>query len=356
MNSLLTSTRYTHQPTPRPLHVVQVVCTDAFAGVERYVCLLANGLASLGFTVTVIGGNPERMQQELGHGVKSFHPANNILSAFLRLSTLRSVDIVHAHMTAAEFASVLSRCVSRNKLVVTRHFAAERGKTRAGHYASMLINTQIDGEIAVSHFVAQFCREDATVISPGVCNQSPTSESLRQHRVLVAQRLEPEKDTSTALRAWATSGLGHEGWNLDIAGSGSEAALLRSLTLELGISDSVQFHGFRSNISYWMGISSLLLATAPSEPFGLSVVEAMASGLPVVASAAGGHLETVGLHDQAALFPPGDHLAAASLLRDLANDADQRHQYGEALRLIQMHCFNDNDHTAKIRDHYFRLL
>ncbi len=50
--------------------------------------------------------------------------------------------------------------------------------------------------------------------------------------------------------------------------------------------------------------ASILLAPAPREPFGLSVVEAMAHGLPVVAAGGGAHLETVG--DDGLLFPRGD--------------------------------------------------
>jgi len=341
---------------PRPLRVTHVVCTDAFAGVERYVCLLASGLASLGCSVTVIGGNSERMQQELSNDVRAFYPADNVLTACWQLGSLRSADIVHAHMTAAELASALFRPLSRNKLVVTRHIAAERGKTQAGHYAAALIRKQIDSEIAVTNFVAKFCSETAVVISPGVSNQSETPESLRQRRVLVAQRLEPEKDTSVALRAWAASGLGNEDWTLDIAGSGSEEFRLRTLADELSISQSVYFHGMRSDIQEFMQTSSLLLATSPSDSFGLSVVEAMASGLPVVASAGGGHLETVGLHHHAALYPPGDHLAAASLLRELAGDAGRRQRYGAELRMIQMRYFNSDEHTVNILNHYNRLL
>ena len=49
----------------RGLHVVHVVVTDAFAGVERYVCQVANGLAARGHRVEVVGGEPARMAAEL---------------------------------------------------------------------------------------------------------------------------------------------------------------------------------------------------------------------------------------------------------------------------------------------------
>ena len=49
----------------RNLSVVQVVRSDAFAGVERYLCQVANGLDSRGHHLTVIGGDPDRMRAEL---------------------------------------------------------------------------------------------------------------------------------------------------------------------------------------------------------------------------------------------------------------------------------------------------
>ena len=356
MKSSIVGTASQRLPSSRRLRIIQLVCTDAFAGVERYVCLLANGLASLGCAVAVVGGNQERMRQELSGAVESLYPASNVLTAAVRLASLRSVDVVHAHMTAAELPASLLRSLSVNKLVVTRHIAAERGKTRAGHIAAMFIRRHIDSEIAVSNYVAQFCSESAVVITPGVPNQDPELLTIRQQRVIVVQRLEPEKHTQLALRAWASSYLGNEGWVLDILGTGSEEHALQVLAQQLGISSSVQFHGMRSDIPYWMQQASLLIATAPLEPFGLSVVEAMASALPVIASAGGGHLETVGLHDHAALYPPGDHLAASQLLRDLAHDPEVRRRYGEDLQRIQRRYFNDQYHAAIVKNHYETVL
>lgn len=343
-------------PSSRHLRIIQLVCTDAFAGVERYVCLLANGLASSGCSVVVVGGNQERMRQELSGAVESLYPARNVLTAAVRLASLRSVDIVHAHMTAAELPASLLRPFSVNKLVVTRHIAAERGKTRLGHIAAMFIRRHIDSEIAVSNYVAQFCSESAIVMTPGVPNQDPEPLTVRQKRVLVVQRLEPEKHTQIALRAWASSQLGNEGWVLDILGTGSEEQALLILAQQLGISSSVQFHGMRSDIPSWMQQASLLMATSPLDSFGLSVVEAMASALPVIASASGGHVETVGLHDHAALYPPDDHLTAAQLLRDLAHDSEKRRRYGQDLQRIQRQHFNDECHAANVKKHYEQLL
>jgi glycosyltransferase involved in cell wall biosynthesis len=88
-----------------------------------------------------------------------------------------------------------------------------------------------------------------------------------------------------------------------------------------------------------MRSASIFLAPRPDEAFGLSVVEAMARGLPVVAAGSGAHEETVGSVPGAAMFPAGDAGAAAHLLNELAGDAQRRDAYGAALQDVQRRQF-----------------
>jgi len=89
----------------------------------------------------------------------------------------------------------------------------------------------------------------------------------------------------------------------------------------------------------------MLLAPTPIEAFGLSVLEAMSHGLPVVAAGAGGHLETVGSTPGAALFAPGDAAAAARQLARLITDPRDRRRYGDALRERQRTLFTAERQT-----------
>ncbi len=96
--------------------------------------------------------------------------------------------------------------------------------------------------------------------------------------------------------------------------------------------------------------SSVLLAPAPLEPFGLSVVEAMAHGLPVVAAGGGAHLETVG--EDGLLFPPGDAPAAAAALARLGGDPALRRSVGDALRHRQQDRFTLTGHVDRLERLY----
>ena len=153
----------------------------------------------------------------------------------------------------------------------------------------------------------------------------PVAAEQRPRVVLVAQRLEAEKETDLAVTAFARSGLADAGWRLELAGDGAErAASRRPWRRSSGIAASTDFLGHRSDVPQLMRRASMLLAPCRVEGLGLTVLEAMAEALPVVAVGAGGHLETVGSVAGAALHPAGDSAAAATLLASLARDPEAR--------------------------------
>ncbi len=113
---------------------------------------------------------------------------------------------------------------------------------------------------------------------------------------------------------------------------------------------SVGFAGQVADTDGLLAGASVLLAPAPTEPFGLSVVEAMSHGLAVVAAAGGAHVETVG--DAGLLFPPGDVDAAARALRSLADDPGLLRSVGHALRHRQQELFSLALHLDRLEALY----
>ncbi len=330
------------------LWVAQVVCGEGFAGVERYVVNLSNNLAELGCDVFVLGGEPDRMTHELSDRQQAWWPAPGVQSAMIRLGRLGRLDIVHAHMTAAEIAVTALRAITRGRFVTTRHFAARRGTRLSGRLAAPPIRRTVDRQLAVSDYVASRIDGSSVVLRPGVPTTEPGAPASRHPVVLVAQRLETEKHTDLALRAWKRSDLGRSGWELHIVGRGSQEGPLRRLAAELGISQTCRFLGARTDIEGHYQTASLFFAPRPDEAFGLSVVEAMAAGLPVIAAAGGGHLETVGTCPEAAMFAPGDVDAAALLLRTLGADQQRRQGYGRELEALQRKSFDARNHSEAV--------
>jgi glycosyltransferase involved in cell wall biosynthesis len=329
--------------------VVHVVTTDRFAGVERYVCTTANELSRRGWDVTVVGGHPSHTRAALA-GDAEWLPGATPIEAFRSLTKLRRQDVCHAHMTIGEAVAVAARPLHRAAIVSTRHFAAQRGSSPIGQLLAPLISARLDRQIAVSEFVAgRIERRPDAVIGNGIA-LLPRLWRKSNRVVLVLQRLEREKDTFTALRAWEMSRMFDEGWSLRVVGDGAERTELASW-VEANRIPSVVFTGWSSDVKTEFARAGIFLAPAPSDSFGFSVLEAMSAGVPVVACAAGGHLETVGLLSCAALFPPGNHREAAALLRSLLAE-ETRLALSAAGRDLAAREFSLARHVARLTAQY----
>ena len=329
------------------LRVAHVVVTDAFAGVERYICQVANGLADRGHQVDVIGGAPDRMRAELDHTVVH-HPAATLVAGVRALVTARRADLVHAHMTVAEASAFIAHPVDGAPVIATRHFAAERGSSPIRRAVARVTARPIVADIAISEFVARSVPGPTTLIHNGVAGRPQAA--LDAPVVVMLQRLDDEKSPDVGIRAWARSGLSDKGWRLVVAGSGVLRPKLEHLVDRLGCRASVGFAGQVADTDELLAGASVLLAPASTEPFGLSVVEAMSHGLAVVAAAGGAHVETVG--DAGLLFPPGDVDAAARALRSLADDPGLLRSVGHALRHRQQEQFSLDLHLDRLEALY----
>jgi GT2 family glycosyltransferase/glycosyltransferase involved in cell wall biosynthesis len=329
------------------MRIAHLVVTENFAGVERYICQVADGLAARGHQVDVIGGTPDRMRAEMDRSV-TYRPAATLAQGTRALLAVRGADVVHAHMTAAEACATLARPVLRAPVVATRHFAAERGSNPVNRALARLTTRHLAADIAISRFVADSVDGPTELIPNGVASRPQAP--LDAHVVVMLQRLDPEKSPDVGLRAWAASGLGPLGWRLVVAGSGKLGPELERLARAVGCADSVTFAGHVADTDGLLAGASVLLAPAPAEPFGLSVVEAMSHGLAVVAAGGGAHLETVG--EDGRCFPPGDVTAAAAALGGLADDHAELVAVGAALRRRQQERYSIERHLDRLEALY----
>jgi len=321
------------------LRVVQLTCSDGFGGVEQYLLNLGRGLAERGIDVTIIGG-AEHSMRAAAERYGAWLPGNTFAQAIAALRSLGHVDLLNTHMSQADLAGCVARIQSRRlPQVSTRHFAARRGRNAATHAAFRVLVRGISAQIAISQFVAANVDGHCHVVRSGVAVADVVGQQVREPVVLVAQRLEPEKDTMTAVRAWALSSARNRGWKLQIAGAGSERERLESEVQTLGIQESVHFLGFRDDVAALLARSGAVFAPTPREGLGILVLEAMAAGTPVVAAAGGGHLETVGPVTPELLFDPGDATAAARVLDALTTNAAARRAAGAVLKDAQRRSF-----------------
>lgn len=151
--------------------------------------------------------------------------------------------------------------------------------------------------------------------------QLGAAAALEGPELLVARNLEALYDNATALRAFARLRQQHPGARLTVAGTGPEAEALRALAEQLGLAEAVRFAGRldpeQMAAAYRRCRASINPSLADNSPN--SVLESLASGVPVVSTDVGGVPYLVRDGETALLVPPRDPEAmAAALLRLLA--------------------------------------
>lgn len=169
---------------------------------------------------------------------------------------------------------------------------------------------------------------DVARFAPALKNQPGNGSALR---IGYVGRLDQHKGVQVVLDA-----IGDEpGWQLEVVGDGEHAGKLKAKAADVGA--RVRFRGYVPNAELPELYRSFDLLVVPSLPtsswdeqFCRVAVEAMASGVPVVASATGALPEVVG--EGGLLFPPGDSQALRSLIQRLAKDREGRKALGEQAR------------------------
>ncbi|MBI2527078.1 MAG: glycosyltransferase family 4 protein [Candidatus Rokubacteria bacterium] len=204
---------------------------------------------------------------------------------------------------------------------------------------------QADAVIVPSGFLeAVFSRRGIAVhIVPNVIDlhrfrpASPRPAGPAPH-VVVARNLEAIYDIPTALRAFATLRTAFPGARLSVAGSGPLRSQLRDLARDLGIAAAVTFTGRLDNArmaGLYAG-ADLVLNPSRADNMPISILEALASGVPVVSTNVGGVPFLVEDGRTALLVPPGDPQAmAASTMRILGEPALAASLRGAGLEAIQ---------------------
>lgn len=146
----------------------------------------------------------------------------------------------------------------------------------------------------------------------------------------------PEKDLLTLINAFAQVSPLHPGLKLVLVGAGPVEANLRERVRELSLTESVVLQPFTPDPAPWHAAIDIFVLPSLSEAMSNSLMEAMASGAAVIASAVGGNRELVTPEVNGLLFPAGDKQALAACLTRLIDDPELRARLGSAAaKLLQ---------------------
>ncbi|MGW4290876.1 glycosyltransferase family 4 protein [Streptomyces sp. NPDC004673] len=153
----------------------------------------------------------------------------------------------------------------------------------------------------------------------------------RTKLIVAAGRLVPMKDYETLIRGFAHVAAAHPDWRLRIYGRGQERDRLRALIEQLGLSDSAYLMGAAVPMEAEWVKASIATVSSNFEPFGMTIVEAMRCGLPVVSTDCDhGPGEIIQDGVDGRLVPVGDADAFGAALLELVRDDERRRTMGKA--------------------------
>jgi sugar transferase (PEP-CTERM/EpsH1 system associated) len=271
-----------------------------------------------------------------------------------RLFADERIDVVHAHQYTPFAYGVATRAFGRRPpILFTEHgrFYPDRPSLKRKLFNRLLPGTH-DRYVAVGQSVRQ-ALIDNEGLPPGrieiVYNGVDTSSVDDRHAVrdsvraelgvaadefLVLQvaRLDTIKDHATALRTIALAASRHAEIRLFLAGDGPEKPSIVQSIVHLGLEGRVVPLGMRNDVRRLLAAADAFLLTSVSEGIPVTVLEAMAAGVPVVATAVGGLTEILEDGATGLLAPAGDAAALSDALVRLADDRQLRTRLAAAAR------------------------
>jgi glycosyltransferase involved in cell wall biosynthesis len=271
------------------------------------------------------------------------HDALALIELF-RLFRRERPLVLHANSSKAgvlgRLAAVAARVPVRFFTVHGWAFKAHSGRTAKAYlWADRLMSPLTTTTICVARgersagLEARTCRPDRTVvIHNGAALDVPgrTPGGAGPAMLLSVGRMRAPKDFLTLVRAMAALEPGSA--RLRIAGDGPDHAAVEAEVARLGLEGTVELLGTRGDVPALLADADVFVLASDSEGLPMSVLEAMAARLAVVASAVGGVPELVRDGETGALVPPRDSAALARALAPLVSDAALRDRLGEAGR------------------------
>ncbi len=341
-----------------PLRLLFAVDSLDVGGAERHVVDLVLALHREGHAVSVACSVPGSLAEPLEAARIPVHPlVGKIVKRRVSLPYARglrkllmgeSFDLVHAHVYSSAAASALAAVGTGVPLIVTEHTEALWQGT-SGRLFSAWMYRRVARVIAVSGAIKRRLIERDRVPPDRISvvpNSVPPAREVHGDVlplpadllgggpvVGVVARLQPEKGVKSFLEAAARVAEGLPEARFVVVGDGPLRQEMLVLAENLGIRGRVMFLGFRPDAQALIELMDVVAVPSVSEGTPLVVLEAMAAGVPVVASRVGGIPSQIRSGGEGLLVPPGDPRALGDALLGLLRDPELARRMGEAGRL-----------------------
>lgn len=340
-------------------------------GTEKYILSLADKLHNKScrfFTAYSEEGSGRKLFEEAGiklFRLKMRNPADiHAASELKALCGKLHIDVIHTHFLRENYIAILSKMFGNKvKIINTRHMLFENSKSVI--LANRLLTGYNDSIIAVSGKVREQLLHEG--ISPNKVKliyngvdpeewSSPCTPDFRKENgicedeivITSVARFSPEKGHDfylDAIRhfkdAIADRGTPMGKFRFVLAGDGELLNPMREKAERLGLSEDTMFPGYVPNVRDLLKSSDLFVSHSSCEALGISILEAMAAGLPVISTDSGGTREIISGDSEAGiLIEYGDKSALSDSLIRLIERRELRDKYINTGRRVIREQFN----------------
>jgi len=362
------------------MRILQICSARTLGGGERHLADLANGLLRRGHGVYAALVPASPLQNEL-----SELPAENVIELPLRnsldlTSALKlalfvrrnQIEIVHAHLARDYPLAAFAARRGGAHLILTRHVLFPLSRVHR------VLLRRVARVLAVSQAVADglieqdiFKRDKIVVIHNGVDtarfarprqDDAPERpETGRKFCVGIIGELAPIKGQESFLRAAAIVSSLRDDVDFIIAGedksrTGENRRLLESMIDELGLRQCVLITGWADDMVELLRSLDVFVSASRSESFGIAMVEAMAAGVPVVATMTAGAREIIDADMTGVLVPIGDAESMAAAIGELLDDPGRRGRLAANARRMVSERFSLDRMVARTEQVYLDVL
>jgi len=369
---------------------IGIACYPTFGGSGVVATELGLDLAARGHDVHFVSYDPPA-RYRCAPGNVTFHAVEtpsyplfkyppyllSMASTMADVAENEHLDILHAHYAIPH---TISACIAREivgrpgmPIVTTLHGTDITIVGRRREYSRVVqfALATSSGVTAVSRSLADETREafgfegeievipnfvDADRYRPGCGPEARARLASPDERILFhVSNFRPVKNVPDIVRVFARVAAELPA-RLVLVGDGPDAAACRELARELGVHDRVRFMGETPDVAPLLACADLFLLPSSHESFGLSALEAMACGVPVIATAVGGLPEVVDEGVTGRLFGPGDIEAMSKAAVEILSDGPGVERMRAAARARAVDMFSTEKVVPMYEAFYGRVL
>lgn len=344
----------------RKKHIAFYIGSLHKGGAERVFVNLAEFFLREGYRVTMVTQYkyPDEEEYALPKEIKRVlsdlapEETNNsrVINFFRRVNKLHQIwknekpDLVLSCIGKNNFMTVVTTmCTKTRPVVSVVGEAKEEYPNRMMHMLADFLFPFASGIILQTERSKNFFNgriQRTAVILPNSLNpdfMKPRYEGEREKRIVSVGRLDANKNHEMMIRAFAAIGEKYPEYTLTIYGEGELRGYLENLAQELGVSDRVFLPGVIPDVAAKLERAALFLLTSYSEGVSNALIEALATGLPVISTdvPSGGTVELMTDKVNGLIIPTGDQQALEEAMEAILGDAAYAERLGREAAKIQ---------------------